>query len=51
VEGLGGKIWAESDGKDQGSRFIVEFPRSDKPVDIAANNQIEAYTRKDLKKS
>jgi len=50
VEGLGGKIWAESDGKDQGSRFIVEFPRSDKPVDIAANHQIEAYTRKELKK-
>jgi len=50
VEGLSGKIWAESAGKDQGSRFIVEFPRSDKPVDIATNHQIEAYTRKDLKK-
>jgi len=60
VEGLSGKIWAESAGKDQGSRFIVEFPRSDQPVDIAANHQIEAYlpadrpdkagTRKDLRK-
>jgi len=60
VEGLSGKIWAESAGKDQGSRFIVEFPRSDQPVDLAANHQIEAYlpadrpdkagTRKDLRK-
>jgi len=50
VEGLGGKIRAESAGKDQGSRFIVEFPWSDKPVDIATNHQIEAYTRKDLGK-
>ncbi len=26
VEGHGGKIWAESEGKDKGSRFIVELP-------------------------
>lgn len=25
VEGMGGKIWAESDGKDKGSRFIIEL--------------------------
>ena len=30
VEGLGGKIWAESEGKGKGSTFIVEFPRSTK---------------------
>lgn len=28
VEGHGGKIWAESEGKDKGSRFIVELPVS-----------------------
>ena len=26
VEAHGGKIWAESEGKDRGSRFIVELP-------------------------
>lgn len=26
VEAMNGKIWAESDGKDQGCTFIVEFP-------------------------
>lgn len=26
IEGMGGKIWAESEGKDRGSRFIIEFP-------------------------
>ncbi|HUO50750.1 MAG TPA: ATP-binding protein [Candidatus Paceibacterota bacterium] len=25
IEGMGGKIWAESEGKDKGSRFIIEF--------------------------
>jgi len=28
VEGLGGKIWAESEGKGKGSTFIVEFPKA-----------------------
>lgn len=26
VEGHGGRIWAESEGKDKGSRFILELP-------------------------
>lgn len=26
IEGNGGKVWAESDGKGKGSRFIVELP-------------------------
>jgi signal transduction histidine kinase len=26
IEAQGGRIWAESEGKDKGSRFIVEFP-------------------------
>jgi len=25
IEAMGGRIWAESDGKDKGSRFIIEF--------------------------
>ena len=28
MEGLGGKIWAESEGKGKGSTFIVEFPKA-----------------------
>lgn len=28
TEAHGGKIWAESEGKDKGSRFIVEFPEA-----------------------
>ncbi|HQK83676.1 MAG TPA: HAMP domain-containing sensor histidine kinase, partial [Atribacter sp.] len=31
VEGLGGKIWAESEGKGKGSTFIVEFKHT-KPL-------------------
>ena len=49
VEGLGGKIWAESEGKGKGSHFIVEFPRSDKVVPANTPHQIEAYTRENLK--
>ena len=26
IESNGGKIWAESDGQDRGSRFIIEIP-------------------------
>ena len=26
VEAHGGKIWAESEGQDRGSSFIIEFP-------------------------
>lgn len=26
IEGMGGRIWAESDGPNKGSRFIIEFP-------------------------
>ena len=26
IEAMGGRIWAESEGKDKGSRFILEFP-------------------------
>lgn len=26
IEGMGGRIWAESDGPGKGSRFIIEFP-------------------------
>ena len=26
IEDMGGKIWAESDGEDKGSRFNIEFP-------------------------
>ena len=29
VEAHGGKIWADSDGEDKGSRFIIELPISD----------------------
>jgi signal transduction histidine kinase len=28
IEGMGGRIWAESEGKNKGSRFIIEFPAS-----------------------
>lgn len=26
IEAMGGRIWAESEGTDKGSRFIIEFP-------------------------
>ncbi len=26
IESNGGKVWAESDGQDRGSRFIIEIP-------------------------
>jgi len=33
VDGLGGRIWAESEGKGKGSRFIIEM-RHTKPVEV-----------------
>ncbi len=48
VEGLNGKIWAESAGKGKGSTFFVEFPRSDKPVPVSTNSKVESYTKNDL---
>ncbi|MFA6253717.1 MAG: HAMP domain-containing sensor histidine kinase [Candidatus Paceibacterota bacterium] len=47
VEGLGGKIWAESEGKGKGSTFIVEFPRSSGEV-TKTKSQVESYTKTDL---
>lgn len=47
VESLGGKIWAESEGKDKGSQFMVEFPRSSGEV-TATDHKIESYTKTDL---
>lgn len=48
IEGLNGKIWAESEGKGKGSSFFVEFPRSIGEVTVA-KKQIESYTKDDLK--
>jgi len=31
VEANGGKIWAESDGKNKGSKFIIELPIKQNP--------------------
>lgn len=50
VEGLGGKIWAESEGKGKGSQFIVEFPHSDGKA-TTTKTKVEAYTKADLKKT
>ncbi len=47
VESLGGKIWAESEGKGKGSRFIIEFPRSKGEVTVS-DHKIEAYTQADI---
>jgi signal transduction histidine kinase len=49
VESLGGKIWAESEGKGKGSQFIVEFPRSTSEA-IHTEQKIEAYTKADFDK-
>jgi len=49
VEGLGGKIWAESEGKNKGSTFFIEFPRSSEKVS-AVKSQVESYTKADLGK-
>ena len=49
VSGLGGKIWAESAGKGQGSSFIIEFPQAKGPKIIATKAKVEAYTKANLK--
>ena len=36
IEAMGGRIWAESDGKDKGSRFILEFPAQSGGASAAA---------------
>ena len=37
IEAHGGRTWAESDGEDKGSRFIIEIP-VEQPMEIKANN-------------
>jgi signal transduction histidine kinase len=49
VEGLKGKIWAESEGKGKGSTFFVEFPKSNGEITVS-DHKIEAYTKADLDK-
>ena len=36
IEAMGGRIWAESEGKDKGSRFILEFPAQSGGASAAA---------------
>jgi signal transduction histidine kinase len=31
VEAMNGQVWAESEGKNRGSTFIVEFPKLPQP--------------------
>ena len=50
IEGLRGKIWAESPGKSKGSTFFVEFPAAKKDaLATDSNHKIEAYTQADFK--
>ena len=39
VEAHGGKIWAESDGPNQGSRFIIELPLVNPKIHIGTSDQ------------
>lgn len=45
VQGLGGKIWAESDGKDKGSRFFFTVPVAEPRTGGAANRSNASPTR------
>lgn len=49
VESLGGKIWAESEGKGKGSTFIVEFPKAEGEV-TQTDHKVEFYTKADFNK-
>ncbi|MFZ2187894.1 MAG: HAMP domain-containing sensor histidine kinase [Candidatus Moraniibacteriota bacterium] len=39
IEAHGGKIWAESDGPDKGSRFIIELPLKNPEIHVGTFNQ------------
>ncbi len=39
VEAHGGKIWAESEGADKGSRFIIELPLVNPKIHIGTSDQ------------
>lgn len=39
VEAHGGKIWAESDGQDKGSRFIIELPLINPKIHAGTSDQ------------
>lgn len=49
VESLGGKIWAESEGKGKGSTFIVEFPKAEGEI-TQTDHKVEFYTKADFNK-
>jgi signal transduction histidine kinase len=34
IEANGGEIWAESDGQDKGSRFIIELPIGENKAEV-----------------
>jgi len=39
IEAHGGKIWAESDGPDKGSRFIIELPFKNPKIKVGTSDQ------------
>ncbi|MDD2766268.1 MAG: HAMP domain-containing sensor histidine kinase [Candidatus Moranbacteria bacterium] len=39
IEAHGGKIWAESDGPDRGSRFIIELPIKNTHIQIGTSDE------------
>ncbi len=39
IDAHGGKIWAESDGPDKGSRFIIELPIHNDTIKIGTSDQ------------
>jgi len=39
IDAHGGKIWAESDGPDKGSRFIIELPLHNDKIKVGTSDE------------
>jgi len=44
IEASGGKIWAESEGQDKGSRFIIELPIGENKAEV--EKRLEKFVEK-----
>ncbi|MDD2766273.1 MAG: hypothetical protein PHH40_00730 [Candidatus Moranbacteria bacterium] len=50
IEAHGGKIWAESDGPDKGSRFIIELPIKNTHIQIGTSDQLAEANGREVEK-
>lgn len=45
IEAHGGKIWAESDGPDKGSQFIIELPFKNPKIHVGTSDELTSVAK------